>query len=252
VLLKLAKLAWLLGLGAVCAIAQAPAGSSSTPDLNTIVARMMAAQQRNRMQARPFTVKRDYQLLDKSQQEKAQVVAHITYMPPDQKEYRIESSRGGLGEKILRDVLEKETEAPKNPDRKELSTENYDFQLLGTESMNGRLCYVVGLSPKREEKDLIRGRMWVDAETYNVRRLAGNPAKNPSWWIRDVYILMIFADVDGMWLRTFTQAIANVRFKGKYEMVSRDIDYAPAAQQLVRRVRRHARPGILAGAAVNP
>ena len=212
----------------------------------------MAAQQHNREQARPITVKRDYQLLDKSQEEKAQVVAHITYMPPDQKQYRIESSHGGLGEKILRDVLEKETETSKNPDRKELSTQNYDFKLLGTQPIDGRTCYLVALNPKRDDKDLIRGQMWIDAETYNIRRLAGNPAKNPSWWIRDLYILMSFAEVDGMWLRTFTRAVANVRFKGKYEMVSRDIGYTPATQQLVRQVRRHPRPGILTGAAVNP
>ena len=28
-----------------------------------------------------------------------------------------------------------------------------------------------------------------------------------------------------MWLRTFTHAVANVRFKGKYIMESRDIEY---------------------------
>jgi hypothetical protein len=239
-------------VAAICAAAQGRAASGGMPDLSTIIARMMAAQQNNRLQARPLVVKRAYQLLDKLQDQKAQVVATITYMPPDQKQYRIESSYGGLGEKILRDVLEKETESPKNPDRKELSTQNYDFRLLGTETVEGGLCYVVGLNPKREDKDLIRGQMWIDWQTYNVRRVAGNPAKNPSWWIRDLYILMTFGEVDGMWLRTFTHAVANVRFKGKYEMVSRDVDYPPVPQLLVRQIRRHPRPGIMAGAAVNP
>jgi hypothetical protein len=252
VLLKLSKSVWLLVIAAVCAAAQTQSNSSSTPDLNTIIARMMAAQQRNRVQARPFTVKRNYQLLDKSQDQKAQVVADITYMPPDQKQYRIESSYGGLGEKILRDVLEKETEAAKNPDRKELSTQNYNFELLGTESLDGRVCYVVALNPRRADKDLIHGQIWIDAQTYNLHRLAGNPAKNPSWWIRDLYILMSFAEVDGMWMRTFTHAVANVRFKGKYEMVSHDVDYRPVPEQLVRQVRRHPRPGIVTGAALNP
>jgi hypothetical protein len=67
-----------------------------------------------------------------------------------------------------------------------------------------------------------------------------------------LYILMSYAEVDGMWLRTFTRAVADVRFKGKYEMVSRDIAYTPVPQQLVRQLRHHARPNILAGAAVNP
>ena len=248
---KLRNSLWLVCLAAVSAACQ-PVPSSNTPDLSTIVARMMAAQQRNRLQAHAFTVKRDYQLLDKSQDQKARVVANITFMPPDQKQYTIESSHGGMGEKILRDVLEKETESPRNPDRKELSEENYQFQLLGTEMLDGRTCYILSLHPRRDDKDLIRGQIWVDTETFNVRRLAGSPAKNPSWWIRDLYILMSFAEVDGMWLRTFTQAIANVRFKGKYEMVARDIDYAPASVQLVHQIRRHPRPVIITGAALNP
>lgn len=249
---NLSKIALLVCVAAVCAGAQAPANVATAPDLNTIVSRMMVAQQRNKEQARAITVKRDYQLLDRQQEQKAQLVAHITYMPPDQKQYRIESSYGGIGEKILRDVLDKETEQPKDPERKELSTQNYDFQLLGSESLEGRPCYVLAINPKRGDKDLIRGRVWVDSATYNIRRIEGNPAKNPSWWIHDLYILMRFAEVDGMWLRTFTYAVANVRFKGKYEMVARDVEYHPAAEQVVQRVRRRGRPSIITGAAFNP
>ncbi len=251
-LFNFSKLALVVCVAALSAVAQTPAQSNPAPDLNTIVNRMMTAQHRNKEQARAITVKRDYQLLDHRQEQKAQVVAHITYMPPDQKEYTIESSYGGIGEKILRDVLDKETEQPRDPGRKELSTQNYEFQLLGSESLNGHQCYVLALDPKRGDKELIRGRVWVDSETYNIRRIEGNPAKNPSWWIRDLYILMSFADVDGMWLRTFTYAVANVRFKGKYEMVSRDLEYHPAAEQVVQRLRRRGRPGIITGAAFNP
>jgi Outer membrane lipoprotein-sorting protein len=252
VLLNLSKSVLLVCAMAFCAAAQVPVGSGNAPAVNTIVARMTAAQHRNKEQSHAITVKRDYQLLDHRQEQKAQVVAHITYMPPDQKEYTIESSYGGIGEKILRDVLDKETEQPRDPGRKELSTQNYDFQLLGSESLNGRQCYVLALEPKRGDKELIRGRVWVDSDTYNIRRIEGNPAKNPSWWIRDLYILMSFAEVDGMWLRTFTYAVANVRFKGKYEMVSRDLEYHPAAEQVVQRLRRRGRPGIITGAAFNP
>lgn len=251
-MLKLSQMACLVCLLTVGIAAQTPPDSSSPPDLSTILARMMAAQQRNKLQVRPFTVKRDYRLLDKQQVQKAQVVAHITYVPPDQKQYRIESSYGGLGEKILRDILEKETEQARRPDRKEFSAANYNFEFLDATQLDGRTCYLVGIKPKRDDKDLIRGRLWVDAETYNIRRIEGHPAKSPSWWIRDLEVLMSFAEVDGMWLRTFTYAIANVRFKGRYEMVSRDLEYGPAQEQIVRRVRGHARPGIVTGAALNP
>ena len=233
-------------LGAIAA-----AQTQSAPDVSTIVARMLAAQQQNRMHARPLTVKRDYQLLDKKSDPKARIIADITFLPPNQKQYEIESSQGGMGEKILRDVLTKDTEPRKDKDlqRSELSPENYDFQLVGQETLDGRPCYVLSMTPRREAKALIHGQLWVDSETFLVHRIAGKPAKNPSWWIRDLYILMTFADVDGMWLRTFTHAVATVRFKGEYVMVSRDLEYHSPVRQAAHNRRN---PGILAGAALRP
>ncbi len=210
---------------------------------------MVKAQEENKTRVRPFTVKRGYLLLDKQDQEKAQVVASITVLPPDSKQYQIESSSGGIGEKVLRDILSKETEQPKDAQRKELSNENYDFQLLGEEMLNGRRCYLLRLNPRREERDLLRGKIWVDAENYNILRIEGSPAKNPSWWIRDLHILMDFADVNGMWLRTFTHAVANVRFKGRFVMVSRDLEYR-FGEQTASRPRPNS--AIFAVSAINP
>jgi hypothetical protein len=219
-------------------------------DVNAIVQQMTAAQQQNKSRLRPFTVRRGYFLLDKKDQPKSEVVANITVLPPDNKQYSIESSSGGgIGEKVLRDILSKETEPPKDEKKKELSAENYDFQLAGEEVISGRRCYVLTLNPRREDKDLLRGKIWVDAENYNIHRIEGSPVKSPSWWVRDIQILIKFAEVDGMWLRTFTHAVANVRFKGKYVMEARDLEYR-AAQTSVSRSRRNS--GILAGAAINP
>ena len=237
---------------ATAAVAQV---SAAQPDTNTIVDAMLKAQQDNKARVKPFTVKRNYLLLDKQAEQKAQVVATITTLPPNSKEYEIEHSSGGMGEKVLRDILTKETEQPKDAERKDLSRENYNFQLLGEEQVDGRRCYLIGLKPKREEKDLLRGKLWVDAETYNIRRIEGSPVKNPSWWLHDLSILMDFAEVDGMWLRTSMHAVANVRFKGKYVMEARDLEYRftqeTASRQPVPR-RRRANPAIFAGSALRP
>jgi hypothetical protein len=234
----------------ICLLATvAVAQTNATADTRNVVDRMLQTLQENKAKVRPFTVKRGYLLLDKQAQEKAQVVANITVLPPDSKQYNIESSSGGMGEKVLRDVLSKETESPKDAQRKELSLENYDFHLLGEETLDGQRCFVLSMDPRREEKDLLRGKLWVDAETYNIRRVEGTPAKNPSWWLHDLHIFMSFAEVDGMWLRTFTHAVANVRFKGKYVMESRDLEYR-FTRQTASRVRRN--PAILAGSAITP
>jgi hypothetical protein len=219
------------------------------PDLNTIVSRMLAVQHDDAARAHAFTVKRDYQILDKKMESKAKVVATISFVPPDQRQYTIESAQGGIGERVLRDFLARENEHTAQPKHKELGPENYDFRLAGSEVADGRTCYVLELLPKREEKELLRGRAWVDAETFQIRRVEGAPVKSPSWWVRDLYILMSFGEVDGMWLRTVTHATANIRFKGKYVMVVRDLEYRPGQpDEVVRNTRR----AIFAGAVINP
>jgi hypothetical protein len=65
----------------------------------------------------------------------------------------------------------------------------------------------------------------VDAHTYLLRRTEGEPARTPSWWLRDVRIALFYADVGGMWLQTALEATANVRILGPYTMVSRDLKY---------------------------
>lgn len=219
------------------------------PSVPEIVSRMIVAERANLARSRAYTVKRDYQLLDKQEQLKAQLIASITYLPPDQKQYNIESSSGGIGGKVLRDIVQKETETSKEAQHKELSPQNYEFQLLGQEMLDGHNCYVLSLNPKRDEKDLIRGKLWVDASDYRIHQLEGKPAKNPSWWIRDLQILMVFGAVDGMWLHTFTHAVADVRFKGKYVVESHDLEYRSATHVAPQHSRN---PGFLAGAAINP
>jgi hypothetical protein len=215
---------------------------------------MMQTQEQNKASSRGITVRRDYQLLDKESSQKARVIANVTYLPPDHKQYEVESSHGGMGEKVLRDVLDHETEKKdaKETARKEFSQENYSFALAGSENLDGRKCFVLEMNPRHDDKDLLRGRVWVDAESFNIRRVEGNPSKNPSWWIRDLHILMSFSEVDGMWLRTFTQAVANVRFKGKYEMVARDLEYHHVEQSKLQSRPLKGRSAVVTGAAFNP
>ena len=234
-------------LGMLAQVVSAQTGN--VPDVNSIVDRMMAALQENRAHLRTFTVKRRYQLLDKQSQPKAEIVADITYRPPGQNQYHVESSSGGMGEKVLRDILTKDTETTTDTRRRDLSRDNYDFQFVREDKLDGNRCYLLSMTPKRDEKELVRGQVWVDAQSYKIRRVEGKPMKSPSWWLRDTSIQMTFADVNGMWLRTATYAVSSLRFKGQYTMVSRDIEYqapkpAKAAKSTVKNT------ASLAGAAV--
>jgi hypothetical protein len=51
--------------------------------------------------------------------------------------------------------------------------------------------------PKRKDKYLLRGQIWVDASTFRIRRIEGVPAKSPSIWIKGIHITLQFAQMSG-------------------------------------------------------
>ena len=220
--------ACLLFLSLVTVVACASAQTESTaPNVTTIVARMGQARTENRARFRPHIVTRDYKLFGKERAKtKAQVIADVSFVPPNSKQYAIEQANGtGLGERIVRRMLESETEVAKDYRSTDFSPDNYDFRFIREEIVNGRHCYVLELIPRRKEENLLRGNIWIDATTYLLHRVDGRPAKGPSWWLRDVRIVLLYSNVEGMWLQTASESTAKVRILGQHTMESRDVNY---------------------------
>ena len=223
----------LLYLVVAAAPASAQSGSalpsgSGLPTVKAIVERMAQARVENRASFRPYVVTRSYKLFGAEQDKiKSQVIADITFVPPNLKKYVIEKSSGaGLGEKAVRRILQSEAEAAKDYDATDYSPANYDFRFLRNEQdVSGQRRYVLELLPKRNDRNLLRGKIWVDAVTYRIHRVEGQPAKSTSWWVREVQIVLLYSDVDGMWLQTGTEATARVRILGPHRMVSNDVNY---------------------------
>ena len=57
------------------------------------------------------------------------------------------------------------------------------------ESIEGHPAYVINVVPKRRDKYLMEGRIWVDATDFALVRAEGKPAHNPSFWTRSVYFV---------------------------------------------------------------
>jgi hypothetical protein len=205
---------------------QAQSGTT-VPALQTILNRMAQTRAENRTHLRPYSVVRDYRLFGKEKQTtKAEVIADVTFVPPDVKHYAIRQANGmGLGEKIVRQMLDHETNIVKDYGSTDLTPENYDFRFVREEQLNGQHCYVLEMLPKRKGKTLLRGQIWVDATTYQLRRTEGEPGQAPSWWLRDSRIVLVYGEVGGMWLQTASESTANVRFVGRHTMVGRDVEY---------------------------
>jgi outer membrane lipoprotein-sorting protein len=215
-----------LCLAAGMASAGAQVGSS-TPTSENIVARMAQARAEGRARLRPYIVTRSYKLCGKDEgKSKSEVIANIAFVPPDSKKYSIQETNGsGLGQILVRRMLVGEAEAERKHLGTDLSAENYHFRFIREENVIGQRCYVLELLPRRNEQYLLRGDIWVDAETYLPLRFEGEFAKSPSWWVRNLRLTFVYSEVGGMWLQTSTQAAADVRILGLSTMVSRDLKY---------------------------
>ena len=197
------------------------------PALESIVAHMASALTENRSHLRAYQVTRNYKLFGKERQKtKSEVNADITFLPPGVDQYLIHKVEGlGLGEVIVRKILENESELLADPSASEISMANYNFRLIREATLKGRPCYVLAIQPLRKDVRLLRGLIWVDAISYLIHRVEGEPAKTPSWWVHDIHIVLDFQDVDGMWLQTSLVSTANVRLLGQHTMVAHDVEY---------------------------
>jgi hypothetical protein len=208
-------------------VAQESPDSGALP-LNSIIGAVEKTQSGVQPQL-PYQVIREYRLFGAhSSSADSDVVAVVNVRPPSSKDYRIQKTSGSSrGQQVVRRVLDNEVEATSNYNqaRSALTRDNYDFSYLGKVLLDSNLCYLLELKPKRKESDLISGQAWVDSHTFSVRQIEGEIAKTPSWWLKRVHVKIEFADVEGTWLQTGMEAVADVRMVGPHTLISRVLDY---------------------------
>jgi hypothetical protein len=221
---------WLPILVVLAALASSSRMPASTPeikfpDLSLIVQRLEDVQHQNLARSQPYEVTREYKVFrGDDKQPTSEVMTQIDFVPPDMKTYKITQARGNSrGEKMVREILDRETESAKKGPGSEISRANYDFLFVGQENFGVVPEYVLGIVPKRKDKYLLRGQIWVNASSFRIRRIEGVPAKSPSIWLKGIHITLQFAQLKGMWIPTSFDAIATIRLLGRYTLAGHNI-----------------------------
>ena len=184
-----------------------------------IVEKIMVANARRSAELRGFEGKRWYQLeyhgLFGGRNASMEVLA--TYTAPDQHNFTVISQSGSklLLNRVLLKLLDSEKEAFENHKQIELSPENYNFTLVGTERIPaGDTCYVLAVKPRKPNKFLYVGKIWVDANDFAVVRMEGEPAKAPSFWVRDTQIDSKWEKVGSFWFIAHNHSVSHIRMGG--------------------------------------
>jgi len=144
-----------------------------------------------------------------------------------------ESGSGFVRNHVIRKMIEAEEESSQKGEHKEtrIIPENYDFRLAGREVSDGRDSYVLEVNPKKPSKFSIRGRIWVDTEDFAIARIEGQPAKNPSIWIRSVEVVQRYGRNGQFWLPALNRSVAQARVFGATEVVIEYSDYKTKVRQ---------------------
>lgn len=119
-----------------------------------------------------------------------------------------EHGSGSTRKRVLHGVLDAEL----NPSRRRLAAidhGNYTFRI----EHEGTDGYAVRLLPKRRDKRLVDGVIWVDRDGH-PRRLQGRLAKSPSFWVRSVTVITDYEQINGVTLPVSVESLADVRFFG--------------------------------------
>ena len=129
-------------------------------------------------------------------------------------EVTAEGGSGHIRTKVLRAVLEGEQEAIARGEtaRASLDRANYTFQPNGLDDAG--LANVL-LSPRRKERILLAGKMFLRPEDGGLVRLEGRPAKSPSFWIKNVHIVRSYERILGTVVPVSLESTAQVRLLGR-------------------------------------
>lgn len=160
----------------------------------------------------------------------AEMHVHAEYTGPNHKNFTVVSESGPkfLCEKVLRKLVDGEQEASSAANRTQmaLSPENYELELAGEETVatasGSERAWVLRVTPKVKSKFSYRGRVWVSQADYAVMRVAGEPAKNPSWWIDKASFDSRYTRRGDVWLPERNVSVSYVRIGGQATLT---IDY---------------------------
>ncbi len=201
------------------------------PKASDVVARMLASDAQRQQSLSGYEGARRYVLVNEHMHKRAEMVVRVTGDPDGTKHFEIVSETGwkAAQKHVLRKMLESEEEAshPEARSKARLSLDNYEFQMAGTDELDGRSVYTIDVSPKRKEKYLFRGRIWVDAQDYALVRADGNPAKNPSFWTKSVHFTHTYQKSGTFWFPSTTDSLTEARIFGETALKIEYFDYKP-------------------------
>ena len=219
------------------------AGSMCVPvRAQTVSSEQIFAELIDRNQARAgglleYMADRVYRASDPSGKIHAQIEGRMEFESPESKTFVTKSENGSaiVRHLALKPLIASEINAARGKDRHDsaLTPANYTLELIGEGEVRNHPCYVLRAAPKRADKYLFEGRVWIDKQDFAVARIEGHPAANLSFWIKRADFVRDYEKVAGFWLPLKDETVVQVRIYGKKILTIDHADYSVRAEPVV-------------------
>jgi hypothetical protein len=181
-----------------------------------------------------YSVTRTYLVKNDKGELRAEAQVQLQHQAPSSKVFQIIFEKGPQRlQNIVKSLLKMEVETASGGTTRDssIAPANFTFEVLGEEQVDGYHCFIVQATPKRREKYLFEGKIWMDDRKFAIVKIAGHPAKNPSFWIKKADFMRRYQKVGNCWLPWKDETIAQVRVLGKNTLTIDHKDYKVSIQQ---------------------
>jgi hypothetical protein len=200
----------------VCPVVRAERPPS---DAERIIAGLEATSARDARLVGSFTTSRTFTIVHEGRTD-ARVVAAMRFTAPDVKRFTVLESRGSalIRSRVINRMMAAEIEAARAGAHRRVAftSANYEF----TSVRDDGDAYIITMKPRRRDELLLKGQVWITKDGFHLKRVEGEPAKNPSFWTTHIRFVSDFEPVQGVWLHVRTVARVTIRWRGEYAIRS--------------------------------
>ena len=204
-----------------------------------VVERMVQHDAQRQVMTQGYAGMRRYLLENNGMHKRAEMLVRVSGDTDGTKHFEVLSEQGWKAAQnhVLHKMLESESQTshPEAREKTRLCPDNYEFRMVGKEKVADRSAYAIDVTPKRHDKLLFEGRIWVDVEDYALVRADGSPAKNPSFWTKHVHFVHTYQKNGPFWFPICTESITDARVFGRTDLTIEYFDYKPNVTQIADR-----------------
>jgi hypothetical protein len=198
------------------------------PTANEIVLKVLAENKRRNELLQSYSVTRTYEIRTHEGKLAAQTVVQMEYRAPDVKTFEKTSEKGsGIVRRLVFDrLMDSESESSTGKQHKDsaLTPANYEFHFARQEEVGPYHCFLLEVAPKRKDKYLFEGKIWIESHDFAFVKIEGHPAKKLSFWINQADFVREYQKVDEFWLPLRDETQVEVKVYGKRILT---IDHGP-------------------------